>query len=70
MNLIINKIASLINVKSIVTLTMVGCFCKMVDTGKIDGPTFMVVFTTIIGFYFGTQKQKIDNKEKNDRLEE
>lgn len=51
------KLAKLIDVKSIVTLllTVVFCVLCLIDTL----PTaFLSIYTMIIGFYFGTQAQK------------
>ncbi len=55
------KIAKLIDVKSIMTLSLTGAFVALVGSGKIDGDKFMAIYTMIVGFYFGTQTQK---KEK------
>ena len=55
------KIAKLIDLKSIMTLSLTGAFVALVSGGKIDGDKFMAIYTMIVGFYFGTQTQK---KEK------
>ena len=52
------KIAKLINVKSIVTLVMVIVFAILALTDKISGQEFLTIFTVVIGFYFGTQSNK------------
>ena len=56
------KLAKLIDVKSIMTLLLTLVFCVMALTSVIDGREFMAVFTMIVGFYFGTQKQKTEEK--------
>ena len=54
----IAKITKLIDVKSIMTLTLTVGFLVLVSEGKIDGQQFMAIFTMIVGFYFGTQSAK------------
>lgn len=54
----IEKIAKLIDVKSISTLTMVGTFVFLAVTHEITGEQFLTIFTTVIAFYFGTQSAK------------
>lgn len=52
-----NKLAKLIDVKSIVTLLLTIVFCVLCLIGTL--PTeFLTIYTVIIGFYFGTQSQK------------
>ena len=51
------KLAKLIDVKSIVTLLLTVVFCVLCIIGAL--PTaFLSIYTMIIGFYFGTQAQK------------
>lgn len=52
------KLAKLIDVKSISTLTMVGVFAFLAVTGEISAEQFLTIFTTVIAFYFGTQSAK------------
>lgn len=54
----LDRIAKLIDVKSIVTLELVATFIYLAVMGEIDGDKFMTIFTTIIAFYFGTQSGK------------
>ena len=56
-----NKLAKLIDVKSIVTLTMTAIFAGLAAKGNVTSDQFLTVFTTVIAFYFGTQHAK--NKE-------
>lgn len=58
-----NRIARLINVKSIVTLMLTAVFCVLAWRGTISAEQFLTIFTTVIAFYFGTQFQKNENKE-------
>lgn len=52
------KLAKLINVKSIVTLTLAIVFAVLSLLGRVSPEQFLTIFTVIIGFYFGTQYQK------------
>lgn len=54
----INNLAALIKVKSILTLIMAVVFAVLSLRGDINGAEFLAVFTTVIGFYFGTQHEK------------
>lgn len=55
---ICNRLAKLVDVKSIVTLACTGVFAALSVKGIIDGKDFLQVFLIIVGFYFGTQAQK------------
>lgn len=57
---IINRLAALMSVKSIVTLALTGVFAYMACTNKIS-QDFMTIYAVIIAFYFGTQSQKVQN---------
>ena len=59
-----NKLATLIDVKSIVTLVLTAVFAALSLTGKLSAEQFQTVFTTVIAFYFGTQYQKNSKEEK------
>lgn len=52
------KLAKLIDVKSIMTLLLTIVFCYLALTGKITSEQFVTIFTVIIGFYFGVQSTK------------
>lgn len=52
------KLAKLINVKSVVTIVLTIIFAVLSLRGDITGEQFLVIFTTIIAFYFGTQTEK------------
>lgn len=58
------KLAKLIDVKSIITLVMTVVFSYLAIVRVITGQEFLTIFTVIISFYFGTQHQKnIDRGE-------
>ncbi len=52
------RIARLIDVKSIMTLLLTSVFCVLALSGGISGTEFLTIFTTVVAFYFGTQVQK------------
>ena len=64
---ILDRIAKLIDVKSMSTLTMVGVFAFLSVTGEVTSEQFLTIFTTVIAFYFGTQagKSRQANVEKS-----
>lgn len=50
------RLNKLLTVKSIMTLLITAVFCYLAAVGRIVPDQFIVIFTTIVGFYFGTQK--------------
>ena len=58
------KLIKLLDVKSVVTLTMTVVFAVLTLRGKITSEQFLTVFTVVISFYFGTQYRK--NSERSD----
>jgi hypothetical protein len=58
------RIAKLINVKSIVTIVLTGVFTYLSVTGAIPGDQFLTIFTTVMAFYFGTQAEKKNGSDK------
>lgn len=58
------KIAKLIDVKSIMTLALTGGFIGLTCAGEITGEQFLTIFTMIVGFYFGTQSEKVNRNRR------
>ena len=58
MNKIVENLAKLINVKSIVTIILVVIFAVLSLKGIITADQFVSIFTVVIAFYFGTQYEK------------
>jgi galactitol-specific phosphotransferase system IIC component len=56
------RIAKLINVKTIVTFAITAVFVVLALRGDIDANVTMGVITTVIAFYFGTQTEKKEGK--------
>lgn len=59
-----NRIAKLLSVKSIVTIILTAVFAYLSVVGTIKGEQFLVIFTTVIAFYFGTQAKKNESEDK------
>ena len=57
---IIKRLANLLSVKSITTLTLTAVFAVMTLRGAIS-QDFMTVYAVVIAFYFGTQSQKVQD---------
>lgn len=51
------RMIDLVSVKSLVTLMLTGVFVYLATTGRIV-QEFMLIYTTVIAFYFGTQSRK------------
>ena len=58
MQTIKQKLAKLIDVKSLVTLVLTAVFGVQTVRGYISSEQFLNVFTVVIAFYFGVQYQK------------
>lgn len=56
------RIAKLIDVKTIVTFALTGAFIYLAVIKEIEPQIFMTIYTMVIGFYFGTQHEK-NNKQ-------
>lgn len=56
------RIAKLIDVKSLVTIILTAVFGYLSVSGNIAPEQFLTIYTVVVGFYFGTQHQK--NKEE------
>ncbi len=66
MDLMKKRLANLLSVKSIVTIIATGAMVFGFVMDRISAEQFMMVYSSIIAFYFGTQSQKnqdaLDNK--------
>lgn len=56
------RLADLINVKTLVTFAVTAVFCVLSLRGELLPGEALSVVTVVIGFYFGTQKQKADGQ--------
>ena len=55
---ILKNFAALVKVKTIVTLVVIAVFAYLALTGAITSDNVMIVVSTVIAFYFGTQSEK------------
>ena len=54
----LNNLANLIKVKTIVTMVVIAIFAALAARGDITPDNVMIVVSTVIAFYFGTQAEK------------
>ena len=52
------NLANLIKVKTIVTLAVIAVFSALALKGSISADNVMLIVTSVISFYFGTQHEK------------
>lgn len=52
------KIASLLSVKSIITIEIITMFCYLSYMGSIEANTIVTIVASVISFYFGTVHEK------------
>lgn len=52
--------AKLVNVKTIVTFALIAVFSVLALRGSITPDNVMIVVTTVIAFYFGTQHERVN----------
>ena len=60
MESLVSRLCNLLTIKSIVTIVLTFVFAILALREKVSTEAFLTVFTTIIGFYFGTQTRKKD----------
>lgn len=60
LDLLRKRAANLLSVKSLVTLTLTAVFAVLALKGTVSGTEFLTIFTTVIAFYFGTQRVSED----------
>jgi hypothetical protein len=63
------KIAKLIDVKSIITFTLTGVFAYLSLTEKISEDQFMLIFTMCISFFFGRKTGKDEARSEGSKVE-
>lgn len=54
----IEKLKNLLSIKSIVTVVLTAVFAALALKGLLNTEQFMMIFTTVVAFYFGTQHEK------------
>lgn len=58
LKLLLTRLNSLLTIKSIVTLVLTAVFAGLALNGKVNTEQFLMIFTTVIAFYYGTQAKK------------
>lgn len=66
MKIILQKLAKLIDVKSIITFALTAAFVYLSVIGEVKPEIFMTIYTVVIGFYFGTQYEKNGGSDKKE----
>lgn len=54
------RLAKLLTVKSLVTIILTILFAVLAIKGVIGAPQVVTIYTIVIGFYFGTQTEKLN----------
>jgi hypothetical protein len=52
------NLANLVKVKTIVTMVIIAVFAVLAVKGTIQPDNVMIIVTSVISFYFGTQHEK------------
>lgn len=60
----LKNLAALIKVKTIVTLVVVAVFAVLALQSELQPDTVMTIVTMVVAFYFGTQTENKNNKDK------
>lgn len=58
---ILKNLAALIKVKTIVTMVVIAIFAVLALRGDITADNVMIVVSTVVAFYFGTQHESKPN---------
>lgn len=53
-----NNLANMVKVKTLVTMTVIAVFAVLALRGDITSDNVMVIVSTVVAFYFGTQYEK------------
>jgi hypothetical protein len=62
----VNKLTNLIDVKSIITITMTICFVGLTFAGSITGADFITIFLVIITYYFSKKEDATATKSNSE----
>lgn len=55
---ILKNLANLIKVKTIITMVVIAIFAVLAIRGEITPDNVMIIVSTVVAFYFGTQTKK------------
>lgn len=57
------RLDKLLTIKSIVTIVLTAVFAYLAVKGRVTEDAFMLIFTTVMAFYFGSQVEKKSTSE-------
>lgn len=60
MKKLIDNVADLIKVKTLATFAIIAVFAVLALRGTITADNVMIIVSTVIAFYFGTQHEKVN----------
>lgn len=55
---LLKNLANLVKVKTIVTMVVIAVFAVLALKGTITADNVMIIVSSVIAFYFGTQSEK------------
>lgn len=55
---IMKNLANLVKVKTIITMVVIAIFAVLAIRGEITPDNVMIIVSTVVAFYFGTQTKK------------
>lgn len=58
MNQLLSSIVNLLKVKTLVTISVISVFAVLALRGEISADNVMIIVSSVISFYFGTQHEK------------
>ena len=58
MEILKKNLANLVKVKTIVTVVVIAVFAVLALRGDISADNVMIIVSSVIAFYFGTQSEK------------
>ena len=58
METLLKNAANLLKVKTLVTIAVIGVFSVLAMKGSIEPDNVMIIVSSVISFYFGTQVEK------------
>ena len=61
MKKIVENLAALLKVKTIVTLVVITVFAVLALNGSLRPDNVMIIISMVVSFYFGTQHEKSGN---------
>lgn len=60
---ILENLANLLKVKTLVTMVVIAVFAALSLRGDIDPNNTMIIISMVVSFYFGTQHEKKEEQK-------